>query len=60
MSQQATVELLDRILLKLALTDDSQLGAELDKFVPLALSHLNTNDEKLRTKVRPSFIDLLL
>lgn len=45
------LEYLDRILLKLALTNDANLSQEIERFLTPVIGHLSTTDEKVRTKV---------
>ncbi|OWM69124.1 hypothetical protein CDL15_Pgr025311 [Punica granatum] len=50
-SDAETEELLDRMLTRLALCDDSKLGALLSKLLPLSISSLSTPSQAVRSKV---------
>lgn len=52
-SDAETEELLDRMLTRLALCDDSKLQALLAKLLPLTLSSLSSQSTAVRNKVRP-------
>lgn len=47
---QAEVDALDRILTRLALTDESQLEALLSKLLPMVIERLSHPEEPIRKK----------
>ena len=51
-SEQQSLELLEKVLFKLALTDDSQLDPVLTSVLVPIIRELNTNSDKVRNKVR--------
>lgn len=52
-SDLETEELLDRMLTRLALCDDSKLQVLLSKLLPLTLSSLSSNSTAVRNKAKP-------
>ncbi len=50
-SEQQSLELLEKVLFKLALTDDSQLEPVLTSVLVPIIRELNTNSDKVRNKV---------
>ncbi|GKU93494.1 hypothetical protein SLEP1_g7087 [Rubroshorea leprosula] len=55
-SDAETEELLDRMLTRLALCDDSKLEALLSKLLPLTISSLSSQSLAVRNKVRRKFL----
>jgi hypothetical protein len=50
-SEQQSLELLEKVLFKLALTDDSQLEPVLTSVLVPIIRELNTSSDKVRNKV---------